>query len=60
MQNNKKKKEDGIQVLPKQLEVKERFIYVILYIKFYQTIKRYKIIIKSNTVRIIKNMFQRK
>ena len=35
MQKTKKKKEDGIYVLLKLYEVKEMFIYVILYIIYY-------------------------
>ena len=35
MQKTKKKKEDGIYLLLKLYEVKEMFIYVILYIIYY-------------------------
>ena len=53
MQKIKVKKEDGILVLLKPKEVKEKFIYVILCIQYQLIIKNNKTEIKKNLARCI-------
>lgn len=56
MQKIKKKMADGTQVQQKQQAVVERFIFVILYIQYYLIIKNYKLNIRKNMAKSIRDI----
>ena len=56
MQKIKKKMADGTQVQQKLQAVVERFIFVILYIQYYLIIKNYKLNIRKNMAKSIRDI----